>query len=359
MKYNFTWILALRSFMKTELLVLAIGICSFSQAQTGGDYAFPFMDLTYNARSAGLSGDFISVRDGDINLGVANPSMLNDKMHGMLGINQALLSGKINYGMAAYGYNWPKAGSMSTYIQYVNYGKFTRTAINGIEEGSFHPFEMIVGSGIGRTINPRMAVGANLKFIYSDLESYRSFGAGIDLAATYFNEDKGVVITALFKNAGLQFNAYHDGGERAPLPAELQTAVSYKLPHAPFRITLLAHHLNKWDITYQDPNLKPTIDPLSGDTIPVPKAGFMEKFGRHFTYQLEALVTKNIHIRAGFDYQRRKEMRLEQRPGIAGFSFGLGLLFNKFSLDYGFMVYSSAGFNQMLTLSSNFSKWRK
>lgn len=359
MKHNFTNKVAFKFFMKTTLFLLTLAISSISQAQTGGDYAFPFMDLTYNARSAGLSGDFICARDGDINLGVANPSMLNERMHTAFGFNQALLSGKINYGMAAYGYNWPKAGSMSTYIQYVNYGKFTRTAINGTEEGSFHPFEMVIGGGIGRSINPHMSVGANLKFIYSDLESYRSFGAGIDLAASYFNEEKGIVATALFKNAGIQFNAYHENGEQSPLPAELQAAVAYKLPHAPFRFTLLVHHLNKWDITYQDPNLKPTIDPLSGDTIPVPTAGFMEKLGRHFTYQLETIVTKNIHIRAGFDYQRRKEMRLEQRPGIAGFSFGLGLYFNKFSLDYGFMVYSTAGFNQMLTLSTNFSKWRK
>jgi len=136
-------------------------------------------------------------------------------------------------------------------------------------------------------------------------------------------------------------------------------AFSYKLNHAPFRFSLLAHHLNKWDITYNDPNLKPTIDQLTGDTIPVKYAGFGEKLARHFTYQVEILISKNIHLRGGFDYHRRQEMKLEERPGMAGFTMGLGLYFKKISIDYGFSIYSRAGFNNMLTLSTNLSHWRK
>ena len=108
-----------------------------------------------------------------------------------------------------------------------------------------------------------------------------------------------------------------------------------------------------------DPNAVPTIDALTGDTIPVSRAGFLEKFANHFTYQVEILISKNIELRAGFDYHKRKELALEKRSGVSGFSFGAGLLFNKFRLDYGFVVYSRAGFNNMLTLSSNLSTWRK
>ena len=345
--------------MKTTLLILVLLISSVSSAQTGGTSAFPFIDLTYNARSAGLGGDFISVMDQDVNLGVKNPSLLNNSMNKTLGFNQALLAGGINYGMVAYGYDVDRIGTLASYIQYVSYGKFQRTAVNGTQEGTFSPFEMVAGTGFGRQLNPRISIGANAKFIYSQLESYTSFGGAIDIAGTYYHEDKGFLVTAMVKNAGIQFNSYADNGNRAPLPAELQIATSYKLAHAPFRISLLAHHLNKWDITYNDPNLKPTVDVLTGDTIPVQRAGFMEKLGRHFTYQVEALISKNIHLRVGFDYHRRKEMALESRPGIAGTSFGLGLYFRKFTLDYGFVVYSRAGFNNMLTLTTNLSSWKK
>ena len=342
---------------KILVLLILAAWQSVSYAQTGGNTVFSLLDLTYNARSAGLGNDFISVKDQDINLGVSNPSLLNDKMHSGIGFNQAILAGGINYGMFSYGHNlW--SGTVSGHIRYVNYGEFRRTDINGNDLGSFRPFESIIGMGYGRQLNPRISVGANLNVIFSQLEGYNSFGVSTDLAGTYTNANGDLLITALFKNAGVQLDSYVDE-DRRPLPAELQMAVSYKLPHAPFRFTLLAHHLNKWDITYFDPELKPTLDPLTGDTIPVPVAGFGEKLARHFTGQVEVLASKNIHLRAGFDYHRRQEMKLESRPGIAGFSFGLGLYFKRFSVDYGFSVYSRAGFNNMLTITSHLNNWRK
>lgn len=346
-------------YMKTTLLAFFLSISLLSFSQTGGESAFPFLDLNYNARSAGLGGDFISVKDQDINMGISNPSLLNSEMEKSLGFNQSILAGGINYGMVNYGFNLKEYGTMSAYIKYVSYGKFQRTNINGTSEGTFSPFEMVIGSGFGRQLNPRISVGGNVNFIYSQLETYSSFGASIDLAGTYYNEEKEFLITALVKNAGVQFNAYAENNNRAPLLTEFQMALSYKLAHAPFRFSLLAHHLNTWDLTYNDPNLEPTKDPLTGETIPVPTSGFMEKLARHFTYQVETLISKNIHFRFGFDYQRRKELRLVQRPGMAGFSLGLGLYFNKFSLDYGFTVYSRAGFNNTITFTTNLSKWRK
>lgn len=335
-------------------------LCLFTSGafgQTGGTHSFPLLDLTYNARAAGLANDFISVKDKDINLGVANPSLLNPEMHRMISVNQALMAGGINYGQFVYGRHALK-GTMSHSIRYVNYGEFTRTDINGTESGNFNPFECILGSGYGKQLNPRISVGVNLNFIFSQLEVYNSFGAFIDLAGTYTNKNEDLLVTAMVKSAGVQFDGYYNKG-RAPLPAEFQMAGSYKLKHAPFRFSILAHHLNKWDLTYVDPNLKPTKDPLTGDTIPVTYAGFGEKLARHFSYSAEILISKNLHIRAGFDYHRRQELKLESKPGLSGFTTGIGIYFKRISIDYGFSVHSKAGFTNMLTLSSNLNNWKK
>lgn len=345
--------------MKTKLLGFLLFSASVSFGQTGGVHSFPFLDLTYNARSAGLGGDFISVMDDDINLGISNPSLLNSTMNKDISFSTSLMPGGINHGMLGYGFDLKRLEStMSGYIKYVSYGTFQRTNVNGTAEGTFSPFEMIAGASIGKQLNKRMGLGANVNFLYSQLETYSSIGASVDFAATYHIEEKNFLVTMLAKNVGYQFKGYTKGN-RALLPVEIQLATSYKVKHAPFRLTLLAHHLNKWDITYNDPTLVPTVDPLTGDTIPVKRAGFMEKFGRHFSYQLEILLTKNIEVRVGFDYHKRKEMAIALRPGIAGFSFGMGLRFSKFRLDYGFMAYSAAGYSNMLTLSTNLSKWKK
>lgn len=344
--------------MKIRLLIIFAALSTAATAQTGGGNAFPFIDLYYSAQDAGLGGNFITGAGDDISMGVNNPSLLNEKMEKGASVSQALHAGGINHGMVNYGFGLKDQGTMVGYIKYVNYGKFERTAINGVSEGTFSPFEMIAGAGYGKQLNKRLSVGAKANIIYSQLETYSSIGASVDVAGTFHNEEKGFLATVHVKNFGYQFKA-HTPDQRKPLPVDFQLAAAYKLPHAPFRITILAHQLNRWDITYNDPNLQPTIDPLSGDTIPVPRAGFLEKLGNHFAYQLEINLSKSLHVRAGFDYHRRKQLGLEQRPGAAGLSFGLGLHFSKFSLDYGFLVYSQAGFNNILTLSTNLGKWRR
>lgn len=346
--------------MRITLLIIFLSLTgTLLHAQTGGYYSFPFIDLSYSARSTALTGDYISVKDGDITMGIMNPSLLNTDMTGKISLSQSLMTGGVNIGMTAYGFNVANLGTISTYIKYVNYGKFERTAVNGTNEGSFRPFEMVAGAGLGYELNERLSVGGNLNLIFSQLETYTSFGASVDFAGTYYNEEKQFLVTAMAKHVGAQFNSYAGNGNRGSLPTEVQGAVSYKLAHAPFRLSLLAHHLNKWDLTYNDPTLKPTIDALTGDTIPVPRAGFGEKLARHFSYQIEAPVSEKLHLRIGFDYHRRRSLALEQRPGAAGFSFGTGLYLRRFSLDYAFLVYSSAGFNHQLTLSINTNEWRK
>ena len=107
-----------------SLLLFIVSILSLGAiGQIGGKTAFPFLEMTYNARQAGLGDDFISVVDKDINLGVANPSLLNPKMQNAISFNQSLLSGGINFGMANYGFKLKELGTMSTYIKYVSSGK--------------------------------------------------------------------------------------------------------------------------------------------------------------------------------------------------------------------------------------------
>ncbi|MBI3238518.1 MAG: hypothetical protein HYZ43_06725, partial [Flavobacteriia bacterium] len=165
----------------------------------------------------------------------------------------------------------------------------------------------------------------------------------------YTNDEKRLVLSGVVKNLGIQWKGYNE--TRSSLPLEIQMGVSHKLKHAPFRFSLLGQHLQKWDLTYNDPNAKETVDALTGEVIPVNKAGFVEKFARHFVVQTEILFGKKLHLRIGFDYNRRQELKLTQRPGIAGFSFGAGMYFKRFSIDYGFMSYSAAGMQHAISLS--------
>jgi hypothetical protein len=344
--------------MKKGLIALFLVVKTTLLAQLGGQNSFALLGLEFDARSAGLAGSFITAKDKDVNLGVFAPSLLSAKMHKQLSVSQAIHAGKINYGMFSYAHSLSEKQTISGHIRYVAYGKMERTEKDGTIVGDFNPFEYILGVGYGYQLNPRISVGGNLNLIGSHLEAYNSYGTSIDLGGTYTNSSELLVVTALAKNIGFQFNAYNEKN-RAPLPANFLLGVSYRLDHAPFRFSIVMHHLNKWKLAYFDPKQQPKTDMLTGEVIPVKKPGFFEEFGQHFIYQIEILATKNIHFRTGFDYYARKALRLESKPGMAGFSFGLGLYFKRFGLDYGFTVFSKSGYNNMITLSANLDKVKK
>jgi hypothetical protein len=342
--------------MKSKILFFLLIVNSILHSQIGGENSFAFLNLPFNARSAALGNDFITSKDQDLNLAIQNPSLLNPLHNKQLGFNQAILASGINYGMLTYGKTINEYNTYGSF-RYVNYGNMNRYDEAGTNIGKFYAGDFILGAGLAKQINPLISIGSNVNLIYSQYETNASFGISVDLAGTYEIKEKNLTMTALVKNAGYQFKGFQKDS-RAPLPTEFQFAIGHKFKHAPFRFSLLVHHLNRFDLTYIDPSLKPTIDVLTGDTIAVKLPGFGEKFFRHFTYQLELILSKNLHVRTAFDYHRRQELKLAQKPGIAGFSFGIGMYFKRFSLDYGLIAYSSAGFNNLFTFSTNLGKWR-
>lgn len=316
--------------------------------QIGGTTGYNFLNLPFNARVGGLGGDFITVRDNDVNLGIQNPALLNEKMHGRGSLNQGLFAGGVNSGGLNYAHTFGKITG-AAHFRYVSYGQMQRTDINGADLGTFSPGDFVLGASAGKSINERMHIGATLNFIYSQMDNYVSFGNSLDIGGCYTNDDRRLVISGVVKHLGVQWKSYNNA--RNPLPLEVQMGISHKLAHAPFRFSLLAQHLEQWDITYNDPNAKPQTDPLTGEVIEVKTAGFGEKLMHHFAVQTEILFGSKLHLRVGFDYHRRQELKVTQRPGIAGFSFGAGLYFKRFTIDYGILSYSAAGVQNMLSLT--------
>lgn len=347
------------SLRKVVFTLLSITFISSAIAQTGGTTVFPSLKLDYSAREAGLGGHFITVKDNDINMGVNNPSMLNDTMHQHITFQHAIYVAGINYGSLAYGHSFGKKGTLSAFAKYVGYGQFERTDPLGNVNGTFSAGDFIFGAGYGYKFGKYFSIGANLNFVVSQLESYSSFGMGLDLAATFHHDKSNILLTAMVKNAGVQIKGYTPGNAGTPLPINLMLGFSYRVHKAPFRLSVIFHNLQKWDLSYNDPSILPSIDPLTGETIEPPKANFGEKLMRHINLGLEVFIGKYVHLRTGFNYHRRKEIEVTGRPGIGGLSFGLGLRFKKFHFDYAFAMHSNAGFNNMIGISTNIGAWKK
>jgi hypothetical protein len=333
--------------LKKLLLFIALSIPASCWLQTGGIYSFQFLNGHYSARQLGL-GDIICISDGDLQSAWSNPATLSKEHHNKALIGQTILAGGINTGALSYGRTIGNYYG-SAHFRYVAYGKMKRTDVNGTDLGTFSPGDFIFGASAAKAINERMTVGATLNLLYSQMDQFTAFGGAVDIGGSYRDDEKRIVVAGVVKNLGAQFKGYTE--TKYALPLEVQLGISHKLKHAPFRFTLVGTNLQKWDLSYNDPNAKDEIDPLTGDTIKVKQAGFFEKLGRHALVQTELLFGKKMHLRFAFDYQRRRELAVSNRPGLAGFSFGAGLYLKRFSLDYGWMIYSAAGSQHGISLT--------
>jgi len=340
----------------TIIFCLSIGISAFSQI--GGNYAFPIMSLPYNARSAGLGVNFITAIDQDVNLGIANPSLYNEKMNNQASFSHGIISGGINYGMAAYGRSFGKKFNAAANVRYMSYGVQQRTNEVGEIIGTFHPSDYVIGVGTSYAIDSNFRVGANFSLMLSQLDRYVALGASLDIAASYYIPKANLLLTLVGKNAGVELKDYTNN-KRSPLPLDLQFGISHRLKHAPFRFSMVYHHIQKWNLSYFDPNTPPIYDPLTNDSIFAKPDEFGKKLAQHLTFQAEILLGRIFQIRAAFDLYRRSLLKVPNRGGIGGFSFGLGLYFKQFSIDYGINFYSVAGMQNMFTISTNFDKWKK
>lgn len=324
-------------------------------AQIGGSSTYQFLNLVNPARVVALGGTLISVKDNDLNLSIQNPSLLDSSVHNHLSLSYVDYFTDIQYGYAAYSRTVRKIGSFSAGMQFMDYGTFTSAEVTGEITGQFTAAEYALNLSYARPIDSLFSVGGTVKTIYSTLQEYTSFGNAIDMGGIYNNKKKLFSAGLVIKNFGRQWKAYNL--DREPLPFEVQLGISKKISHAPFRLNFTATHLEKWDLTYVDSSIS-TTDPITEEVLTKSKLSkFSDKLARHIVFGGEILLSKNFHIRAGYNFQRRQELKLETRSGIAGFSFGFGLRINRFHLSYGYAKYHLAGGPNHFTVSTNLSSF--
>ena len=338
-----------------SILFTLLSLLSFSQI--GGTSVYSFLNVPASARIAALGGTFISVRDNDINSALQAPSLLNPGMNKSIALSGVTYVDGVKFGDASYAKTFEKLGTFIASMHYANYGDFKETDVNGDIQGSFKAADYALNIGFGYQYNERISLGAAIKGIYSDYYIYNAFGIAADISATYYDSLNQWTITAEARNIGTQLKNYVKKNNE-PLPVEGLIAVSKRLAHTPLRFNLTYRHLEKFDMSYSDPYDLGDVDPLTGEA-QVKTIGFFNKLSRHFILGTEILLSKNFHLRAAYNFQRRRELTIESRPGTVGFSFGFGIKISKFILSYGRGNYHLAGAANHFSISTNIAEFGK
>ncbi len=340
--------------LKFFLIIFLIPLEIF--AQIGGNHTYKFLELTNSARAASLGGVIISVSDQDLSLPFHNPALLSDTMHNQLVLNYVNYFSDINYGYLAYARKLPKIGIFSLGLHYINYGDFVETSDIGEILGEFKAAEYAFNLIWSLKLDTNFSVGVNLKPIVSNLEQYSSFGLAFDAGIVYQSKE-GLLTTALvMKNLGKQITTYTDSN-REPIPFELQFGLTKDLEHAPFRLTFLYRHIEKWKMDFESPISENTLSFFEEETKKESKiGGFSENLLRHTVWGIEFIPFNSFFFNFSYNYQRRKELSLQNATNMTGFSWGFGLNLRRFSVSYGRASYHVAGASNHFSFNTRFGK---
>jgi len=335
------------------LSLLFIPFCFQIQAQIGGEGVYEFLNLNTSARVASLGGNQIAVRDNDPLLAIDNPALLNPEMDNKLALTYSAYLADANIGYASFTKDFDSIGTFNLGVKYIDYGQFRETDFVGNDLGTFNAGEYAFIIGYARPLDTNFNVGANLKTIYSSLYDYNSLGLALDLGLNYYSKKREINVSLLARNMGRQLSTYSDNDVKEDLPFEVQLGFSKRLSKVPLRLGIVAQHLQRWDLTYDDPT--PDETNVFGDDNQDDDndgRGFFSQLGRHMIFNTEFLITENFNVRLGYNLLRRAELKIDEKLGTIGLSWGLGFRISKFHFSYARSAYHQVGATNTFSIST-------
>jgi hypothetical protein len=291
---------------------LLFALLSVGSVFSAGNTVFEVLRFDVGARAAALGGSFVTMTD-DPNVMFYNPAALATLTTRRMsfGFFKHILD--INSAHAIFGSDILGYGHVGIGINYINYGEFKQTGEEGQDLGVFGANEIAVQASYAGVLQAGLYYGAGAKFIYSGIANEKSTGAAVDLGLYYTAIPGRLNLGVSLLNLGTQLDPYL--ATREKLPLDLKIGASLSPEHLPAVIMLNFHRLSD-----------------SKDTF--------GQYVKDFSVGVEFTATPNVQLRAGFNNERRRELKLGTSAGLAGFSFGAGINVDLYKFDY---AYTSLG----------------
>ena len=302
--------------------------------QVGGDNTYEFLNLTNSGYVAALGGNNVSIYNDNINMSYHNPALLSYSVKNNLALDYVSYLAGINYGLAIYSWSPTINEHFAGGVTYYNYGSFTEADEIGNITGTFTASEFSFPMIFSLDIDSSWTIGTTLKPILSHLEKYTSFGVALDLGMAYHSADGLFSAGITAKNIGLQITKYASE-KRMGLPFEIMAGISTKLEHAPLSFSLTLRHLEKYNLIHDYNG--------DNDNHYLMNSKFTENLMRHIILGVELTPHKNFYLCGGYNYQRRQELKMENKPGSVGFSWGFGINTSFLDVEFARATYSLAG----------------
>jgi hypothetical protein len=304
---------------------------------TGGRTRLDFLQLPAQAKSTALGSNHITAQGNDPLLFTQNPALLDSAKVNNVTLNLMPYLADIRFVKMGYSNRIKATGGVwAVGLQYLNYGTMQETDDIGNVVGEFRAADYGLSVGYGHTIGA-FTLGGTVKVVGASVESYQTWGVAFDWGGVFKHPREDLTIGFVVRNMGFLKQNYNSANTPV-LPLDVRAGVTFKPEYMPVRVSFTIHHLNKFDMVYNDPNLFYTYD-INGNRLPK-KVGVAEKLGRHIALGSEILAHPNFRILLGYDHLKRQELRLTTKGALAGFSFGAWLRIKRFEISYGRAQYT-------------------
>ncbi len=313
----------MKSIRHLAILALVVALwASISSTALGnsrvGTRVFNFLKIEVAARPTAMGGAFTGVADDPASLyynpaGVANLAGKNfiaayhnnifDMQSGFLGYIHPMGEGK----------------KISGYINYLNYGDFTKTDNNGVEQGTFSGSDMLFAVGYSWTLKNNLQLGGMAKFIYEKVENYSATGAAVDLSARWGLKNRLTNFGLMVQNLGGQLSGFTSGSKKNSLPLIFRGGISSRLRGLPLLI--------------------------AGDIVAPSDNDIYVCIGAEY------LNLKPLFLRLGWTSFGKNYKTDSSKDNLAGFSGGFGIEYHRMQISYTISPQAELGTSHRVTLT--------
>jgi hypothetical protein len=299
-------------------LLAAVAVPAGATSDNAGTTGFTFLKVGVGARPAALGGAFAGVT-GDVEASAWNPAGLVgiEERAAALSLTRYLVdtqAGLLSVALPRGGRVWAAS------LEYFSYGSMRRMDEDGQDLGSFGAFDGAAYVSVAqRWWRDRVAVGANLKAVYSRIDDYAADAYMVDLGLLVPGPLRGMALGASLSNVGYVRSGYARGYKDS-LPVQLRLGLSHQPAHLPVPMLLLAD----WCL------------PNDGDP--------------YFAFGVEVQAPGGLFLRPGYSTQPTGA----QGDQALGLTAGAGLALQRYRLDYAYSSYPDLGEVHRVSLNTRF-----
>ena len=308
-----------------------------------GESSYNFLRFPTSSRVNALGGYSVSLIETDPSLIFHNPALLGGEMDKMINVNYMNYISDINVGSAVFTKALLERSSWGIGATYINYGNIKETTLDETL-GTFSVQDISIHTFYSYDLSDKWRGGLSLKFLYSSIADYSSFGLSVDAGLSYFDMERDFSFGLVLKNIGAQLKSYTD--VRQNIPWDIQMGITKRMAHAPIRLSVNAMYLNRWKIDYIS-NTKTDIE--SDDS-------FFDTAFKHLVFGVELIPSDNLWIGIGFNPKTKMDMKLSSGNGLGGFSIGGGLMLSRFNISASVARYHPSATSLMISFSTSLSE---